>query len=128
VLPNRAVFRLIQAASAPSGEVQLGRRVADDDFEYGSVTGLNRAAVWAYPEHGATLVHTTVNPRRVRLVASLREGFGTPDNPVRTQKTTHRNRVHTGIVGRTSPNKRWQAEDCGRQMMRSGLPTGKPGA
>src|SRR5260370_5226305 len=25
-------------------------------------------------------------------------------------------RVHTGIVGRTSTNERWQAEDCGRQM------------
>jgi hypothetical protein len=25
-------------------------------------------------------------------------------------------RVYTGIVGRTSTNERWQAEDCGRQM------------
>src|SRR5438552_1210740 len=24
--------------------------------------------------------------------------------------------VHTGTVGRTSTNERWQAEDCGRQM------------
>jgi len=36
--------------------------------------------------------------------------------PVRTQRPTDPTRVHTGIVGRTSTNERWQAEDCGRQM------------
>jgi hypothetical protein len=50
---------------------------------------------------------------------SLRDcakGFDAPDNPSRTQRPTDPTRVHTGIVGRTSTNERWQAEDCGRQM------------
>jgi hypothetical protein len=85
-------------------------------FDCGSITGLNRAAVDAYSRDGTRLVCTTIDPRRIRLVAGLRQGCGAPPNPGRTQRTTNQTRVHTGIVGRTSTNERWQAEDCGRRM------------
>jgi hypothetical protein len=97
-------------------------------FDCGSITGLNRAAVDTYPRDGTRLVCTTIDPRRIRLVAGLRQGCGAPPNPGRTQRTTNQTRVHTGIVGRTSTNERWQAEDCGRRMTdkqpkRPGTPT-----
>jgi hypothetical protein len=59
---------------------------------------------------------TTINPRRICLIAGLRQGFDAPGNPSRTQRPTDQTRVHTGIVGRTSTDERWQAEDCGRRM------------
>lgn len=77
---------------------------------------LNRAAVGAYSHDGTRLVCTTINPRRICLIAGLRQGFDAPGNPSRTERPTNPTRVHTGIVGRTSTNERWQAEDCGRQM------------
>src|ERR1700738_2169661 len=77
--------------------------------------GLNGSAGGAYLENEPRFV-SAINPRRIRLVAGLRQGFDAPDNPSRTQRPTDPTGVHTGIVGRTSANERWQAEDCGRQM------------
>src|SRR5258708_34941604 len=79
------------------------------------MTGLNGSAGGAYLENEPRFV-CAIDPRRIRLVAGLRYGFDAPDNPSRTQRPTDPTRVHTGIVGRTSTNERWQAEDCGRQM------------
>ena len=59
---------------------------------------------------------TTINPRRICLIAGLRQGFDAPGSPNRTQRPTDPTRVHSGIVGRTSTNERWQAEGCGRRM------------
>src|ERR1700730_17866299 len=79
------------------------------------MTGLNGRAGRAYLENEPRFV-CAIDPRGIRLVAGLRQGFDAPDNPSRTQRPTDPTRVHTGIVGRTSTNERWQAEDCGRQM------------
>src|SRR6202048_3821326 len=79
------------------------------------MTGLKGSAGGAYLENDPRFVCAS-GPRRIRLVAGLRQGFDAPDNPSRTQRPTDPTRVHTGIVGRTSTNERWQAEDCGRQM------------
>ena len=84
-------------------------------FDCGRVTDLNGSAGGACLENEPRFVRA-IDPRRIRLVAGLRQGFGAPDNPSRTQRPTDPTRVHTGIVGRTSTNERWQAEDCGRQM------------
>src|ERR1700736_1543452 len=79
------------------------------------MTGLDGSPGGGYFENEPPFV-CAIDPRGIRLVAGLRQGFGAPDNPSRTQRPTDPTRVHTGIVGRTSTNERWQAEDCGRQM------------
>ena len=83
-------------------------------FDCGRMTGLNGSAGGAYLENVRFVC--AIDPRRIRLVAGLRQGFDAPDNASRTQRPIDPTRVHTGIVGRTSTNERWQAEDCGRQM------------
>jgi hypothetical protein len=87
----------------------------EGQFDCGRVTGLNGRAGGSYLENEPRFV-SAIDPRRIRLVAGLRQGFDAPDNPSRTQRPTDPTRVYTGIVGRTSANERWQAEDCGRQM------------
>jgi hypothetical protein len=85
----------------------------------------SRRKAGAYSRDGTC---TTINPRRICLIARLRQGFDAPGDPSRTQRPTDQTRVHTGIVGRTPTNERWQAEDCGRRMTgthpkRLGTPT-----
>ena len=70
----------------------------------------------AYSRDGTRLVCFTTDPRRICLVAALRQGSGAPHNPARTQGPIDPTRIHTGIAGRTSTNKRWQTEDCGRRV------------
>src|SRR5260370_18413663 len=74
------------------------------------MTGLNGRGGGAHLKNELRFVWA-VDPRRIRLVAGLRQGVDAPDNPSRTQRPTDPTRVHTGIVGRTSTNERWQAED-----------------
>src|ERR1700687_2410871 len=52
-----------------------------------------------------SIAQQAVSEQMAEIYQSTRDGCATDPT-----------RVHTGIVGRTSTNERWQAEDCGRQM------------
>jgi hypothetical protein len=106
ITPLRAAQRRGESESAAPALAQIGRHMTagkpdparvspagpaiglsssgSGQFDCGRITGLNRAAVGAYSLDGTKLVCTTINPRRVRLVAALCQGFDAPGNPRRT--------------------------------------------
>jgi len=81
-------------------------------FDCGRMTGLNGSAGGAYLENEPDLSAPLTHEEFVSL-RDCAKGLMHHTIPAEHKDRLIQLGVHTGIVGRTSTNERWQAEDCG---------------